>query len=74
LAARDVFFLLKNAKHRVSTGETAETSALPDRNFHPIRRYLAPDLAVGSANGWRCSYTCDTPPHIVDIFYYTLAI
>jgi hypothetical protein len=24
--------------------------------FCPIRRYLSPDLAVGSANGWRCSY------------------
>jgi hypothetical protein len=36
-------------------GEPAGSSALPTPNFCPIRRYLAPDLAVGSANGWRCS-------------------
>jgi hypothetical protein len=32
--------------------------ALPTPKFPPIRRYLSPDLAVGSANGWRCSYLC----------------
>jgi hypothetical protein len=47
----DVFFFSKSP----NTGETAGTSALPGRNFRPIRRYLKPDLAVRSANGWRCS-------------------
>jgi hypothetical protein len=34
----------------------AGSSALPMPNFRPIRRDLSPDLAMGSANGWRCSY------------------
>jgi hypothetical protein len=36
-------------------GEPTGSSALSTPNFRPIRRYLAPDLTVGSANGWRCS-------------------
>jgi hypothetical protein len=32
------FFLLKNAEHRVSTGETTGTSALPGRKFRLIGR------------------------------------
>jgi hypothetical protein len=37
-------------------GVPVESSALPAPNFHPIRRDLSPDLAMGGANGWRCSY------------------
>jgi hypothetical protein len=33
----------------------AESSALPTPKFRPIRHDLSPDLAVGGANGWRCS-------------------
>jgi hypothetical protein len=37
-------------------GGMAESLALPTPNFRPIRRHLTLDLAVGNANGWRCSY------------------
>jgi hypothetical protein len=37
-------------------GETAGSLALPTPKFRPIQRYLSPDLAMGSANGWRYSY------------------
>jgi hypothetical protein len=33
------------------SGEKAGSLALPTPKFPPIRRYLSPDLAVGSANG-----------------------
>jgi hypothetical protein len=46
----------KNADLGGLAGGTAGSSALPMPKFRPIRRYLAPDLAVGNANGWRCSY------------------
>jgi hypothetical protein len=36
-------------------GETDGSSALPTPKFRSIWRYLSPDLAVGSANGWTCS-------------------
>jgi hypothetical protein len=36
----------------------AGSSMLPTPKFCPIRRNLAPDLAVGSADGWRCSHRC----------------
>jgi hypothetical protein len=34
----------------------AGSSALHTPNFCPIQRDLSPDLTVGGANGWRCSY------------------
>jgi hypothetical protein len=56
---RTMTFICKNKpKTPISgrlPGETAGNSALPTPKFRPIRRYLAPDLAVRSANGWRCS-------------------
>jgi hypothetical protein len=56
---RIVSFICKNQpKTPISgrlPGEPAGSSALPTSKFRPIRRYLAPDLAVGGANGWRCS-------------------
>jgi hypothetical protein len=36
-------------------GEPAGSSVLPTPKFRPIQRYLAPNLAVGDANDWRCS-------------------
>jgi hypothetical protein len=45
-------FFLKNARHPVSTGETAGTSALPGPKFRPIRRLLNLDFRPGESNGW----------------------
>jgi hypothetical protein len=56
---RTVMFICKNKPKTPISGRLpgvpAGSSALPTPNFCPIRRYLAPDFAVGSANGWRCS-------------------
>jgi hypothetical protein len=51
-------FVKKEPKTPISgrlAGVPAGSSALPTPNFRPIRRDLSPDLAVGGANGWRCS-------------------
>jgi hypothetical protein len=52
---RTVMFICKNKPKtlisRRLSWEPAGSSALPTPKFRPIRRYLAPDLAVGGANG-----------------------
>jgi hypothetical protein len=52
-------------------GESAVSSVLPTSKFRPIRRYLSPNLAVGSANGWRCSKYMLFSSHQVWIILFT---
>jgi hypothetical protein len=47
---RDIFFL-KNVKHRVFTGETAETSVLPEPKFRLIHHKIAPNFSLRSPTG-----------------------
>jgi hypothetical protein len=57
-----VTFICKNKPKMLISGrlrrEPAESSVLYTPMFRPIRRYLSPDLAVESVNGWRCSKHC----------------
>jgi hypothetical protein len=41
-----------------NSGWTTGNTVLPTTYFRPIRRLFRPDLGVGSANEWGCSYLC----------------
>jgi hypothetical protein len=66
---RTVTFICKNKpKTPISArlpGEPTGSLVLPTPKFRPIRRYLAPDLAVGGANDWRCSNNQGSLPNTI---------